>query len=99
MGEHVRADRDQLAAMAARLDESTDGLRQAAKSDAPMPEVSVSADFVGHTLAELTKTIGALTAAVQHTASEIHAGNGSYGEVDNAAIDHLQFADRGEGAR
>lgn len=90
MGGQVKADGEHLAEMASRLRESTTGLEGAAKSVPPMPEVSVSADKVSHTLTEITKTVAGLMAGVEQTASEIDASDGSYGEIDNTAATDLK---------
>lgn len=97
MAEEVKADREQLTGMAGALRDSTSELDSSAKTDPPMPEVSVSADKVGHTLSELTKTVGGLVAAVHQTADKIHASSGSYGEVDNHAADELRRSGSGLG--
>ncbi len=89
-GQEVKADRERLAAMANQLRESTTDLEGAAKSVPPMPEVSVSADKVSHTLTEITKTVAGLMAGVEQTASQIDASDGSYGETDNTAVSELE---------
>lgn len=96
MGE-VKADREQLAAMAGQLRDSTTDLEATAKSVPPMPEVSVSADKVSHTLSAITKAAAGLMAQAEQTASQIDASDGSYGETDNTAATDLYHSGSGLG--
>ena len=96
MGE-VKADRDQLAAMADQLRDSTTDLEATAKSVPPMPEVSVSADKVSYTLSAITKAAAGLMAQVEQTASQIDASDGSYGDTDNTAATDLYHSGGGLG--
>jgi len=95
----VKADREQLAAMANQLRGATADLESTAKSAPPMPEVSVSAEKVGYTLSTITKAAAGLVAQIEHTASEIDASDGSYGETDNTAAADLRGSGRGSGHR
>lgn len=81
----IEADSESLRQMATQLRDSTSGLDGAAKSSPPMPNVTISSDRVGHTLSEITKTVGGLIAGVEDTASKIDASDGSYAQVDNDA--------------
>lgn len=87
--DEVKADREQLAAMANQLRGSTADLESTAKSAPPMPGVSMSAEKVGYTLSTITKAVAGLIAQVGHTASQIDASDGSYGETDNTAATDL----------
>lgn len=89
-GDGITVDRESLRAMADALRTSTDKLADTATPMPAMPQVSTSADKVGHTLSEITKTVAGLVAGVEDTANRIDAGDGSYGKVDNANADHLQ---------
>lgn len=96
MGE-VKADREQLAAMANQLRDSTTDLEATAKSAPPMPGVSVSAEKVGYTLSTITKAAAGLMAQVEQTASQIDSSDGSYGETDNTAATDLYHSGGGRG--
>lgn len=89
-GDGIKADHESLRAMADALRTSTDTLADTAKTMPSMPQVSTSAEKVGHTLSEITKTAGGLLASVEDTAHKIDASDGSYGQVDNTNADHLQ---------
>lgn len=86
----VTADHESLQGMATDLRSSTDQLADAAQDVPPMPQVSTSADKVGHTLSEITKTCAGLIASVQDAAGKIDASDGSYGQADNTSADELQ---------
>lgn len=98
MGE-VKADREQLAAMANQLRGATTDLETTANSAPPMPGVSVSAEKVGYTLSTITKAAAGLIAQVEHTASQIDASDGSYGETDTTAAADLHGSGSGLGHR
>jgi hypothetical protein len=55
-----------------------------------MPIVTTSSHPVGETLSDLMKAIAGLLAGVDDTASQIHASDGSYGQVDNHAEDGIR---------
>ncbi len=88
--EGVKADHESLQSMATDLRGSTDQLTDAAQETPPMPQVSTSAEKVGHTLSEITKTAAGLIASVEETAGKIDASDGSYGQADNTSADELQ---------
>ena len=87
--DEVKADREQLTAMANHLRGATPDLETTAASHPPMPEVSVSAGKVGYTLSAITKAVGGLSAQIEHTAAQIDTSDGSYGETDNTAAHDL----------
>ena len=86
----VKADHESLQGMAADLQSSTNQLTDAAQAPPPMPQVSTSAEKVGHTLSEITKTAAGLIASVEDTAGKIDASDGSYGQADNISAEELQ---------
>jgi hypothetical protein len=86
----VKVDHDSLQSMATDLRGSTDELTAAAHAAPPMPQVSTSADKVGHTLSEITKMAAGLIAFVEDTAGKIDASDGSYGQADNTSAEELQ---------
>lgn len=93
----MKADREQLAAMAGQLRDATTELEGAAKSAPPAPEVSVSTEKVSYTLSAITKATAGLMAQVEQTASQIDSSDGSYGETDNTAAIDLHQAGSGFG--
>lgn len=93
--DEVKADRESLRSMANALRASTDQLAGAAKTMPAMPQVSTSAEKVGFTLSEITKTAAGLIASVNDAAAKIDASDGSYGQVDNTNADDLRRSGAG----
>ncbi|MBA8826640.1 methyl-accepting chemotaxis protein [Saccharopolyspora lacisalsi] len=89
-GDGIETDHEKLRSMASDLRSSTDKLTKAAQAVPPAPKVSTSAEQVGHTLSEITKTAAGLIAGLEDTAGKIDASDGSYGQVDNTNADDLQ---------
>ncbi|MHA6800616.1 hypothetical protein [Bounagaea algeriensis] len=88
-GDGIHVEQSGLRSMARTLRSSTDDLGELASSMPDMPEVSTSAEKVGHTLSEITRTAAALAASVEDTAGKIDVADGSYGEVDNTGAEQL----------
>ncbi len=89
-GDGITADHELLQQMADELRTSISGLDGVARSAPTMPEVTTSANKVGHTLSEITKTVAGVVAGVEDTAGKIDASDGSYGQVDNTNAADLQ---------
>ncbi len=98
MTDGIKADRESLRAMANALRASNDQLVGTAKTMPAMPQVSTSAEKVGFTLSEITKTAAGLIAGVEDTANKIDASDGSYGQVDNANAADVRRSGAGMGS-
>lgn len=85
-------DREKLAGMSSQFTNSTKGLDDVASSAPPMPRVSTSADKVGHTLGVIAEAVAGTMGSVKHTASQIDASDGSYGDAENKATTELKDA-------
>lgn len=83
--------------MANQLHGSTAALEAVGAAEPPLPVVTTSSVKVGETLSEIMKAVAGLMAGMQDTADQIHASDGSYGQIDHdAGVDLHHF---GEGVR
>lgn len=83
--------------MTNQLRESTSALDAVGSTEPPLPVVTTSSDKVGETLSEIMKAAAGLMAGAHDAADQIHASDGSYGQIDNDAGEGLRRI--GEGVR
>lgn len=97
MADSLGVDPSSLQRMVNDLRSSTSQLDGLAQSEPPLPIVTTSSQKVGVTLSEIMKAVGGLMAAVDNIADQIHASDGSYGQIDDESVTELRRA--GEGVR
>lgn len=81
--------------MAGQLRNSAEGMNGTAEAAPETPQVSTSAERVGHTLSEITKTVAGLIAGVEQTAGKIDASDGGYGQTENRSATDIRRSGSG----
>lgn len=97
MADNLGVDSSSLQQMVAELRASTSQLDKLSQSEPTLPVVTTSSAKVGETLSEIMSAVGGLMAAVDNSADQIHASDGTYGQVEGESVTQLRRS--GEGVR